>query len=467
MMIAAWYIAFTLLTVGAFFVLPLRQAAFAAFMAGWLVLPVAEFPASVITREIFTVEVIGAALPSNIGLTKAVVIPLAVLLGMLIRAPEIFRSLRLWWMDFAVLLLVLWPLLLGITGTETFASAAIKAGYMAAAWGGSWLIGRILAASDNGQRELVEAIGWSGIPLLPISMYEGMFPPAFYSTLYGYHPFQLEGADRYIGYRPMGLLEHGNQFGIWIAMSALAWFAMAKRTQSKKSLYVPLAVITALATLASQSVGAIALYFAGLLWIILPRRALGLVAATAALFTVLFSGIYLSGKLPVARTAWEQVAGGKLTGVLRATGRASLGYRVRRDQMALELIRKAPLAGYGTWDWWRPLGSHPWGLQLLLAGQFGIMALLFSTVTMLGGAVRSIWRRSHSVLPIIVILGVVDAWLNSYIFWPGLVAAGALSSQLGSGPTARRSASRSRSGDTRGDGRSGDVARAPSMTRAG
>jgi hypothetical protein len=466
-MIYASYAVYSLITIALFFVMPLRRAALFAFMAGWLILPVAVFPPAAISDDIFTVEVIGAALPSNLGLTKAIVIPLAILIGMFIRAPGLLKTLRPWWMDLAVLLLALWPLLPGITGTVPFSSAAAQAGYMAVVWGGSWLIGRLLAASDDGQRAVVEAIGWSGIPLLPITLYEVLTPPSLYTKIIGYHPFQLEGAIRYIGYRPMGLLEHGNQFGIWIAMSALAWFAMARRTQSKKAVYVPIAIVMALGAFAGQSVGALALYVAGVIWILLPRRVLGMTAAGVALFMVLFGGIYLSGKLPVARSAWEKVAGGKLTAALVATGRAGLGYRVRRDQMALGMVSRAPVAGYGTWDWWRPLGSHPWGLQLLIAGQFGIFALLCATVVMLGGAVRSIWRRSHSVLPVIIVMGAIDAWLNSYIFFPGLVAAGALSSQLGSGALARRSSSNRRPSEARGGMRTGDVASDPSITRAG
>jgi hypothetical protein len=455
MTLLAYYGTFCLISLTLFFVIPPQIAALVSYMAGWLVLPVANFPANTITPEFYTIEVIGVALPSQLGLTKAVIIPLMSAIGLLIRAPGLLKLIRFGWFDLVATLFCLWPLTRCISGEEPVLEAAKDAAYISAAWGGSWLVGRLIAASGSGQRNLVQAIAWSGIPMLPVVLYEGIFSPSLYPKIYGSHPFLWDGATRYVGYRPVGFMEHGNQFGIWIAMSALAWFAMAKRSQSERSSYVFIASVTGLAMIVCQSVGAIALYGLGVIWLLLPRRALGFVAAGAAMATTL--------SLPVARSAWESVAGGKLVAALRATGRGSLGFRVRRDQAALKMIQQAPLTGYGRWDWWRPLGLHPWGLPLLIAGQLGIVAFGLAMILMAGSAIRSIWRGSHSIVPIIAILGLVDAWLNSYIFWPGLVAAGALVNQFGSRPSTNHSASGKRT-----DGlRTGDVASAPSSTSAG
>jgi hypothetical protein len=472
MLVPACFIAYCLIAFSLFFFMPPRRAAMIGFMAGWVLLPVATWPPNAISNDIFTVEVIGAALPSELGWTKAVVIPLPILLGLIIFGRQYWRKLRWSWFDLVVALLCIWPILAGFSGVNTMSQAASEVGWMMAVWGGCWSIGRILAVSDSGQSELVEAIAWSGVPLVPMALYEGIIPPSLYAKIYGYHPFQLEGADRYIGWRPMGLLEHGNQFGIWIGMSALAWFTMARRTESKKSTYIPLAIITGIATVGGQSLGAILLYFAGLIWMTLPRRALQVVVAGLLFLSASFGAVYFSGALPVTRAAWESVAGGKLANSLRTYGRASFGYRVRRDQIALAMIKKTPVIGYGVWDWWRPLGSHPWGLPLLLWGQYGLFAMLCSIVVMIGGAIRSLWRGSRSVLPVIAILGFVDAWLNSYIFFPGLIAAGALSvSQLGSrsrrGSSSRSGRSRNSRSDFENWEEDDDDARAPSMTSPG
>jgi hypothetical protein len=99
---------------------------------------------------------------------------------------------------------------------------------------------------------------------------------------------------------------------------------------------------------------------------------------------------------------------------------------MRRDQLALKMVYRAPVAGYGAWDWWRPLKSHPWGLPLLLAGQFGLVSLALLGAALFGGALRGLWRGSGGLLPILILLAGIDAWLNSYIYFPALLAAAAL-----------------------------------------
>jgi len=98
------------------------------------------------------------------------------------------------------------------------------------------------------------------------------------------------------------------------------------------------------------------------------------------------------------------------------------------------MIYRVPLTGYGTWDWWRPLKSHPWGLPLLLAGQFGFLSLVLVTIALFAGAIREIWLGSHSILPVVVILAAIDAWLNSCIYFPAMLAAAAMADPFWSRP---------------------------------
>jgi hypothetical protein len=84
------------------------------------------------------------------------------------------------------------------------------------------------------------------------------------------------------------------------------------------------------------------------------------------------------------------------------------------------------VAGHGVWDWWRPVGTHPWGLPLLIAGQFGLLALAFATFALLAAPLRDIWRGSASILPVLVVLAALDSWLNSTAYIPAILAAAAI-----------------------------------------
>jgi hypothetical protein len=54
-----------------------------------------------------------------------------------------------------------------------------------------------------------------------------------------------------------------------------------------------------------------------------------------------------------------------------APGRLVIHWRKARDQTALPLIAAHPILGTPRWDWWRTNEERPWGLALLILGQFG------------------------------------------------------------------------------------------------
>lgn len=419
-------------SVAAFYLLPARQAAVVSFFGGWLFLPVAIFPVSTITSSYFTVDVIGVALPSNLGVTKAVVVPLAILIGISLRLPQLWTRIAFQWQDIGVLLFSVWPIIAAFLSNSNLSLSVISALYLAASWGGHWLIGRLLFTDVEGLNTLLEAISWSGIVLIPIAIVEGINGPFLYPVIYGNHSFLLEGSPRFVGHRPLGFFEHGNQYGIWIAMSAIASLLLYKRASVGIYSIRCRTGLTFAAALACQSAGALILMSLGALASFFPimrKRTVnvGLIAVIAV-----SAGVYVSGAVPVEYIVRKTQIGQKAAELLYGSKRGmSLGYRIRRDQMAIPMIRNAPIAGYGHWDWWRPLGSHPWGLPLLIAGQFGVVALVFSMIGLLVSPIFAYWCDDdlRMSLAIIVLLAAVDACLNSYIYFPALVASGALGFQ--------------------------------------
>ncbi len=393
---------------------------------GWLALPVADYPATTITAGSFTVDVIGTALPSNLLVTKALVVPLVVFACLALTAPHLFRGFRFKAIDAAMAAFCLSPLLAYAAGKVPIASALAQAGYLAGVWGGTWMTGRLILRSQPGRRGLITAIAASGLVLVPAAILEGLHSPWFYSAAYGTHPFEFNGAARYFGFRPLAFFENGNQYGIWIAMAALAAVFRALRSRPQSWIDVAIAGLLVVCAIASQSVGAIILLVLGSGWLLASARIRRIAIIASGLLVAIGGTAYLSGKVPLRSWALSTPAGQTTAAVLRATGRESLGWRVQRDQTSLPMIYRAPLTGYGTWDWWRPLKSHPWGLPLLLAGQFGLLSLALVTIALLAGAIREMWQGSRSILPVVVILAATDAWLNSFVYFPAILAAAAM-----------------------------------------
>lgn len=425
--------------------------------AGWILLPVEVYPPETITWQNFTVDVIGTALPSNALIAKAWIVPMSVLVGLGVAMRRAVQELRFNAPDLGIALFCLSPALPFVAGKLGAADALIQTLYLAGTWGGTWLVGRVLMVQPEGRRALTDTIIVSGVLLLPVAILEGLRPAWLYSLVYGAHAFQLEGAGRYFGFRPLGFFEHGNQYGIWMAVAALAATFRWIKHSPRRIGHGVISALLVTAAVASQSAGAILLLGVGCAWIVMSNKVRQIAVIASGLCLATGGVAYMSGKLPVERWAYETNPGQTAVAALRNVGRISLAYRVRRDQMALPILFREPITGYGVWDWWRqPMKTRPWGLPLLVAGQYGFLSLIVIVVALLAGAVRQLWRGSSSILALIVVVAAVDAWLNSFIYFPAILASAALAMQKRGSPE--------RTGSGSGEERSGEPPLGPEQS---
>lgn len=415
-------------------------AALAVFLGGWLLLPVGLYPPGA-AGALFPYWITGAAVPSDMLVTKAWVAPAVAVLGLILFDRRRVAALRPSWLDLPMALWCAWPLLASLITSESRPTGWIASLYVFGTWGLSWLLGRLVVASHDEQMLLVRSLAWAGLACLPISLIEGTAGPMLHDFVYEPHPFRLDGIERYVGFRPIGFFENGNQFGLWLALCALAalWLAaVAVRGDSRRRrLDVAVAVIVVAMALAAQSIGAILLLAIGvaLLFVfraVRPRRVA--VASLAAL--VITGAVYSSGALPLTRIAKETSVGRDIVERIRSTGRGSFTWRIAQDQRLLATATAEPFAGSGTWDWWRSHETRPWGLMLLIVGQFGLIGLALCLTAWLGPVARTLWQAARGspwraeALPVllatIVALAVLDTALNAFVFFPAVLLAGAL-----------------------------------------
>jgi hypothetical protein len=459
------YLEFAAVGLASFALWQPRVAVLVVFLGGWLVLPVGVYPAEA-ADAVFPYWITGLAVPSQMLLTKAWVAPVTALLGALAFDWPRVRQLRATAFDAPVALWVAWPLVQGVLLSQPNAASPISSlgsWYLAGAWGAPWLLGRLYCSSSNGQRRLVTALTWSALACLPIAVVESAVGSGWcYQALYGPHPFRGDGAERYLGFRPIGGFEHGNQYGLWIALCAVCAVWLARSTTAtgaarRRAQWT--AALVVFMTVAAQSVGAVLLMVLGLA-VLMALNSVSISAPAASVSTsarssagpsvfslkrltlvtmatfVLGTAVYLSGVVPVRQLATETTLGRAVVDGIKSTGRGSLLWRVSQDQKLLHRALERPLTGSAQWDWWRPDGRRPWGLPLLVAGQFGLIGLGLGFGLLMAPAIRvglrthlpRVWRDEGLpvVMATLVLLSVADALLNSFVFFPALLAAGGL-----------------------------------------
>jgi hypothetical protein len=437
-------VGWAVLTAGAliaFKALPPRTAALLVFFGGWLFAPVGVFPAgsSQAGETGHPFWILGSALPSDMALHKAWVVPCAVLFGALVFDRASLRRFRPSRFDVPLALWCAWPFLQSLLFVgEPRPDAAVASLYLAGTWGLTWFIGRVYCKGADGLQALARALALSGLACLPFALAEGLAGAQTYGWFFEPHPFRHDGNERYLGWRPLGFFENGNQYGLWISLCALvaAWVAWS-RGQTDRRWRVVAWVVAAMA-LAAQSIGGVALALFGAAVLALSSRLRPRWMATAALAAALLvSAVYVSGVVPVARIANETTLGRAVVGAIKSVGRGSFTWRIAQDQRALPLAMAQPLTGTGQWDWWRAQPSRPWGLAMLVLGQFGLIGMALSASVLLWPAARIAWTaprgdpRAPQALPwllaIVVLLSMLDAVLNSFVFFPAVMIAAALS----------------------------------------
>jgi hypothetical protein len=419
--------------------LPPREAMLLVFLGGWLLLPFGSFP--VTPKGTLAWWVTGLALPGDIMISKAWVAPVAALAGGIVFDRRQLSTFRLSMVDLPMVLWCLWPFADAMALDKTDPAPLAAAAYLAGSWGATWIIGRIWFSDASGQRLVLIGLAAAGCACLPFALMESWQGPFLHDLVYGPHPFRYDGDHRYFWHRPLGFFEHGNQFGIWISLCAVAALWLASNS-GKASRWAAVLVI-ALA-LASQSVGAIVL---GAMAVLAMRfwsvRAARYAMLFAVQLTIAAGAVHVSGLVPVRSFIERAPAGQATLEMIRATGRGSFAWRISQDLKTLDGVQAAPITGNGRWDWWRPFGTRPWGLWMLLAGQYGLLAVVLACGSLLIAVGRVLTRRPHPERPtaaialaMITLAAIGDAIFNSFLFFPALLAAGAIGAtmpELGNG----------------------------------
>jgi len=421
---------------------PARIAILANFLGGWAVLPGAVYVPATAT---FPYWIMGVSLPTNYLLTKATVTGLAGLVGVSLFH---FKDLKRFRPGLCDLPMAIWccvPLLAAAANWSTFPEGLCDAAYLVIAWGVPWLLGRLYFSDDESLLLFAKACIVGGVCYVPICLVELCTGPQLYAFVYGYQPYRWIGAERYLGFRPIGMMEDGNQLGIWMAAATLIAFALLVRQPKSRILGIPLGWVAAgltCTTLCCQSVGSILLLllllpFTMMRRLTILRRAVATIVIGAAVFVL----IRMTGLVPLRALANKNGLLHSIVDVLRHFGRQSLAWRLSRDESFIKVALHSPFLGSGHWNWWQNGNSRPWSLWLLVFGMYGIVGLLASESILLLPVIRVVWLSASNnprgelnlrpALAALILMVAIDSLLNGAMILPYLLVMGALSSGEG------------------------------------
>ena len=448
---------------------PPQGAIAALYFAGLMYLPayvdfatitaVASSPSSQLSQlsDSQPFRVIGAALPSTQWFSKAWFVPVFLIVISAIFNRKAFGSLRLGLLDWVVIFWCAWPLIQALWIEQSIPSPVFQSAYLVGVWGAPWLLGRAYFRDAKSQISLIKALVIVSATYIPIAILEGIGTSSgeafVHDWAYGAHPFAQVGYERYFGNRPIGFFEDGNQYGMWICMASLvglvglARFADLLSANGKVNRLLQLAAIVLVAmAIAAQSIGALLLLAVGFfLFVFSEKLKLRAAMAIGSAGILLIGTLYFSGALPIEKIARETAIGQTALASFRSVGRGSLPWRISQDQKALVLLKGHYVLGTGQWLWWEAAKTRPWGMPQLAIGQFGLFGLLASLLILCASPLITLWRFSNAppnfnvssntllsaapkLLAIVALMAVIDSLLNSFIFLPVLVIAGALAS---------------------------------------
>ncbi len=335
------------------------------------------------------------------------------------------------------------PLASAFANFQGFFPALRSELYQNLAWGVPYLFGRLYFSDTASLRMAAKAFVLAGMAYVPICLIEIFTGPQIYAHLYGYQPYRWVGAQRYVGFRPVGLLEDGNQLGIWMATSALIAIWLWRRRLAGPILGIPIAWISGalfVVTLLCQSGGSIVILFCLLPFVFVRQNYLPRVLAALLLLGVVGSmGLRLANVVSLQSLVKHNRVASSAAHFLKGIKRGSFGWRLSQDERHVTIALEKPLLGSGEWDWWRAsaTSSRPWSLWLLAFGMYGSVGLLALECLQLLPVARVLWGRLapgdiagfdlRGALASAILMSAIDNLLNGSMILPLLLLVGGLS----------------------------------------
>jgi hypothetical protein len=423
----AWVPAIILL----FIMLPPRQAIIAAFLGGWMFLP------------LLTVQFQGLPDVSKVSVTTA-----TILLCVAAFDGGRLLSFRPRWFDLAMVVWVVVPFIASIMNGRGMWDGGSRMLTAILYWGIPYLIGRLYFTDLIAVRELAMGLFIAGIIYMPLCIWEIRMSPQLHNQFYGFRAsgFLRGGGLGLPGFRPNVFIGHGLEVSMFMLMCTLAGFWLWKTKAVREIFGLPagLFVLGLWGTvILCKVLGGIMLLHLGLVALLATQW---LRSSIVVLLLILAPVVYVTTR------ATGMFTGETLTNFARCIDedRAdSLQFRLDAETEIIRNAREKPVFGWGSDPLWRArLSDDPNakavvtdGMWIIAFGQGGLVGLAALIAVLLLPALL-VWRRvpvafwEHPAfapvvgLAVLAVCFMIDSLFNATLNMVSLLIVGAVGSMV-------------------------------------
>jgi hypothetical protein len=303
------------------------------------------------------------------------------------------------------------------------------------------LLGRKFFAHPERHAFLLKVLMAGGLVYSLLVLYELRMSPQLSNIIYGFFPHSfaqhVRGGGAW-GWRPVVFMEHGLQLTLFMTTSTIAAFAVFRYFDGPlRSVFFVAGLWLLLVVFLSNSLGAfiIVIFFLPIVLFFGVRLQL-LFATTLAAVIIAYPVLRSVDVIPLERL----VAMAETVSAQRAQ---SLQFRFHHEEMLLEHALEKPVFGWGGWRrnrifdeigndisvtdaaWVIVMGIRGWVGYL---GQFGLLSLPVVLLTF--NQMRFKVSGVTTMLSLVLVAGLVDLLLNSFLSPVSLLVAGALWGRL-------------------------------------
>ena len=362
-----------------FLALPPQRAVAAAYVAGWLTLPV-----------------IGISFPGLPDYTKMTATSYAVLLGCTLFDLNRLMAFRPGWLDLPMLGWCLCPLASSISNNLGVYNGASLLLSNTVTYGLPYFIGRLYFSDLSDLRELATAIFVGGLVYVPLCLFELRMSAQLNHLVYG---TQIRTGMKYGLYNPIVFMSSSLELGMWISASALAgcWlWATGGLPRLKGIATGPLAAALTVTAVLCHQTGAIVLLATGL--VILGSVRSGRCRPTALVLILLtMPPLYMTLR---ATHLWSGQILVEISQALLNEERAgSLGFRLENEDVFTDhVLNHRPLLGWSGQGRNLPYFEKyhktaiPDGFWVIALGLNGLVGLVSITLVFLLPSLQLWWR---------------------------------------------------------------------------
>jgi hypothetical protein len=347
-----------------------RKAAAAAFILGWLFLPVANIPVPAI---------------STFG--KIHTICFSILLGAMVFDSDRLSNFTLSSIDLPIIAFCFAPVFASLSNGLGLYDGVAAMRDQTISWGLPYFVGRIYLTNLEEVKDLALLIFIGGLIYIPFCLFEIRMSPQLHMRVYGFYQFDdFSQSLRAGGYRPLVFMNHGIMVGMWMAMASLigVWLyytGVLQETFGSKSRNLLIGLL--LVTVAVKSFGALVLLIIGVAVLFLTKLIRKpILVLLICLIPVLYLTARISGMWN-GESLVEQIA------KMNEERAESLRFRLENENILLDKARQAPVFGWGGWGRARVYNeegediSVTDGQWIIVLGNLGIYGLATMTASIL------------------------------------------------------------------------------------